>query len=186
MSARPTLLVRPAVVSLLLVAALLAACAGPARRGRTRPGEAAPPTPVEPLRLEEVAGAGDATRRASTRLVLQGLDADAAARPQEALRLYERSLQVDATNPWAYLALARYHAEEGTASLTLSYLDKAQALLGAQRARTPGVEPHLVGLRGEALLAAGRSAEAAPLLERARFLSPSVWADGHLSPSELR
>ncbi len=174
------------MVSVLLATSLLAACAGPARRGRARPYGATPPTPVEALRLSEVADEGDATRRASTRLVLQGLDADAAARPQEAVRLYERALQVDATNPWAYLALARYHAEEGTASLTFSYLDKAQALLGAQHALSPGVEPHLVGLRGEALLAAGRSADAAPLLERARLLSPSVWDDGHLSPSELR
>jgi tetratricopeptide (TPR) repeat protein len=141
---------------------------------------------VQALRLSEVAGDGDATRRASTRLVLQGLDADAAARPLEAVRLYERALQVDATNPWAYLALARYHAEEGTASLTFSYLDKAEALLGAQRALSPQVEPHLVGLRGEALLATGRAADAAPLLERARLLSPSVWDDGHLAPAELR
>ena len=120
------------------------------------------------------------------RVVLQGLDADAAARPQEALRLYERALQVDATNPWAYLALARYHAEEGTPALAFSYLDKVEALLGAQRELAPAVEPHLVGLRGEALVATGRAADAAPLLERARLLSPSVWGDGHLAPSELR
>lgn len=177
---------RPAAVSLLVLATLLAACARPARRGPPGRYGAEPPRPVEALRLADVASSGDASRRASMRVVLQGLDADAAARPQEALRLYERALQVDATNPWAYLALARYHAEEGTPALAFSYLDKVEALLGAQRELAPAVEPHLVGLRGEALVATGRAADAAPLLERARLLSPSVWGDGHLAPSELR
>ena len=63
--------------------------------------------------LSRVAGEGDPARRASMRLVLSGLDADEAGRSAEASSLYERALQVDPTNPYAWLALARQEVFEG-------------------------------------------------------------------------
>jgi tetratricopeptide (TPR) repeat protein len=140
------------------------------------------PEPPEPLRISHVAGHGDPARRASQRLVLEGLDADARGRVQAALGQYERALQVDPTNPFAYLALARHEVQWGSPHRALEVLAQAETLLSA----AAGVEAHLVGLRGAALMALGRSAEAAPLLTRARSLAPQVWADGRLDASELR
>lgn len=140
----------------------------------------------EPLHLADLAGEGDAERRTSMRLVLQGLDADSEGRPDLARGGYENALRVDPSNPYAYLALARYHAEGASPERALSFLDRTSALLEAQGARSPRVEPHLEGLRGAALLAGGRAAEARPHLERARALAPSAWNDGRLSARELR
>jgi tetratricopeptide (TPR) repeat protein len=120
------------------------------------------------------------------RLVLEGLDADASADPDAALVRYERSLQVDPTNPYAYLALARHRVDGEDPGSALPFLDKAQALLEAQGELSPGVEAHVEGLRGSALLASGRRGEAMPLLERARSLAPAAWSDGRLEPEELR
>ena len=139
-----------------------------------------------PLRISEVADEGDGTRRASTRLVLTGLASDAELKPRLALSQYERAIQIDPTNPFAYLALARHYADRSDPGRTLEYLDQAEILLESQDLNFPRVEPHISGLRGSALLVAGRSTEAKPLLERADTLAPSVWGDGRLSPEELR
>jgi tetratricopeptide (TPR) repeat protein len=139
-----------------------------------------------PLRISEVADEGDVTRRASTRLVLTGLASDAERKPRLALSQYERAIQIDPTNPFAYLALARHYAARSDPGRTLEYLDQAEILLESQDLNLSRVEPHLSGLRGSALLAAGRSTEAIPLLERAETLAPSVWGDARLSPEELR
>ena len=139
-----------------------------------------------PLRISEVADAGDVTRRASTGLVLTGLVSDAEFRPRLALSRYERAIQIDPTNPFAYLALARHYADRSDPERTLEYLEQAEILLKSQDLNSPRVEPHLSGLRGSALLAAGGSTEANLLLERADALAPSVWGDERLSPEELR
>ena len=133
-----------------------------------------------------MAVAGDATRRASTRLVLDGLDSEVEGQPRMALSQYERAIQLDATNPYAYLALARYYADRPDPDRTVSYLDQTTMLLNSQGGRSPRVEPHLVGLRGNALYYTGRYDEAQPLLARAHRLAPAVWADGRLAPAELR
>ena len=162
----------------LLLALGLAACRTPGRPilwGR-----------VPPLRISELQAEGDAARRASTRLVLQGLDADVAGSGATAAGHYHRALQVDPTNPYAYLALARHHAEGDTPERGLSFLERTRSLLEAEDALSPRVRAHLVGLRGVALDASGRMHDAVPLLVEASELAPRVWGDGHLSPAELR
>jgi len=139
-----------------------------------------------PLRISEVADEGDAERRASTRLVLEGLDADEDGDPERALSSYELALQVDPTNPWAYIALARHHADGVDPRQALPFLDQAHALLLAQGASSPRADAVLLGLRGQALVASGRYEEGIPWLERAREQSPDVWSDGRLSAAELR
>ena len=120
------------------------------------------------------------------RLVLGGLDEDQALRPAQALALYERALQVDPNNPFAYLALARHHVDGEDPKRALAFLDKADGLLAHSDRRSPGLEADLVGIRGSALYASGRVDSALPLLEQARRLSPAVWDDGHLDAWELR
>jgi tetratricopeptide (TPR) repeat protein len=141
---------------------------------------------VGPVRISELTGEGDGTRRASTRLLVEGLTSDRELRPQLALSRYERAIQIDPTNPFAYLALARHFADRFEPARVLEYLDQAELLLESQGAHSPRVEPHLLGLRGAALQAAGRFAEGEPLLARARELAPSVWGDSHLAPEELQ
>ena len=75
---------------------------------------------VEPFRIGDVAGEGDAARRASTRLVLGGLDAEASGNASRGRSLHERALQVDPTNPYAFLAL-------GDQSLAAGRMDEAEA-----------------------------------------------------------
>ena len=140
------------------------------------------PLPGEPLRLSRVAGGGDAARRASLRIVLSGLDADAAGRSAEASSLYQRSLQVDPTNPYAWLAMARQEVFEGDPDRGLTHLDKAEALLGSDE----GAAAHLAGIRGAGLRAVGQGALAAPFLREASERAPGLWADGKLDASELR
>jgi hypothetical protein len=140
----------------------------------------------ESFHLSDVASGGDPAFRASMRIVLDGLDADLAGDPDLALVRYERSLQVDPMNPYAYLALARHRVEGEDPASALPFLDKSRALLRAQGALTPGVEAHLDGLRGAALLASRRRSEAVPLLDRARSLAPGAWSDGRLDADELR
>ena len=166
-----------ATLILLAVPLLAVGCAGGSGRWALAPP---PPFVISSL------ASGDPARRASNRLLLDGLDRDAEARPELALGLYQRALQVDPTNPYAFLVLARHHAEGLAPERAFSFLDKSDALLGREPAVPPGVEAHLAGLRGAALHAAGRRAEAAPLLERARRLAPGAWSDGHLSARELR
>jgi tetratricopeptide (TPR) repeat protein len=120
------------------------------------------------------------------RFVLQGLDADATGSTDLAADLYQRALQVDPSNPYAYLALGRQRAEGPEPARALAYLEKAQVLFGAQKAETPSVEADLCGLRALALEAAGRSAEAEQQMARAKALAPDIWRDGRLDADELR
>ena len=98
---------------------------------------------------------------------------------------YERAIQVDATNPWAYLVLARYYVEQGEVSRVGSLLDQSAALFEAQGFREPRVGVHLVGLRGSAFVLEGRSADGTLYLERAQELAPGVWGDDQLEAGEL-
>ena len=142
---------------------------------------------------------GDPRRGASLWALRRGLEYAAAGQSDRALIEYERAVQVDATNPFAYVALARHYLELGDAERALRNLDQAELLLGLQ----PGgelysqqateedrtierIRPHLDGLRGGALLAQGREAEALPLLERAREQAPEVWGDGQLAAGEFQ
>jgi tetratricopeptide (TPR) repeat protein len=138
------------------------------------------------LRLSEISGEGDAQRRASLRLVLQGLDAEASGLEGRGVVLYERALGVDATNPFAYLALARHYAAGEDASLALQNLEQAEVLLRSEGDYDGRCEAHLLGLRGAALSASGREDEGRALLERASALAPAEWADGRLAAAELR
>jgi tetratricopeptide (TPR) repeat protein len=154
---------------------LVGGCAGPARA----PREAV-------LRIAEIDQLGDARRQASTRLVVQGLDAEIASTPQRALSRYQQAIRIDPGNPFAYLALARYYVAIADPERALEHLDRTQSLLDPDGALYQSTEPHLWGLRGWALAEAGRSADAGPLLAEARKFAPSVWRDGRLDASELR
>ena len=161
---------------LVVVSLILASSLGCATRIGYRP--------AEPVRISEVAPVGDAVRRASLRLCVEGLRADEAGRDALARSRYERAIQIDPTNPWAYLSLARHEVESGDPDRALEYVEQAESLLRAEGVRSPGVEPHLLGLRGAALQASGR--DGAGDLERAAVLAPASWSDGHLSAAELR
>ncbi len=141
---------------------------------------------LQPLRLSQLTHEGDAARRASLRLVVDGLDADVARDTGRAQARYQRALVVDATNPYAYLAIARLHVEAHDSERALQFLDRAEALLRMQGELTDEVAVHLDGLRGGALYDAGHVEGSAPLLDRARSHAPSVWGDGELSADELR
>jgi tetratricopeptide (TPR) repeat protein len=136
------------------------------------------------LRLTDLGASGDPARRASMRLCIEGLNLDEQGRDSAALSQYQRAIQVDSTNPYAYLALARHEIDEGDPDRALAYIDQAEAFLDAQEALTPGVEAHLSGLRGAALMA--QDGSGALHLDRARRLDPHSWGDGHLDAAELR
>lgn len=138
------------------------------------------------LRLSEVAMQGDATRRASLRLVIDGLTADASGEGQRARGNYARALQLDSGNPYAYLALARHHADAGAAELVAQHLARAEDLFSPSQRASPRVWVHLIGLRGVALRLEGQNAEADRLLARAAGSAPSVWGDARLGADELR
>lgn len=137
-------------------------------------------------RVEDVANDGDPMRRASTRLVLDGLASDAGGNAARALSQYERAVLVDSGNPYAYLALARYHVEQRDGGRALAYLDRARVLFESLAIDSPRVEMHLVGLRGNALQLQGRMLEGDALLRRAARGAPDVWGDGRLTADELR
>jgi hypothetical protein len=172
------------VVMAAAVLAVVLACAGPGRVTPVRGGA---------LRISEVAERGDPLRRASTRLVLQGLDT---GEPQRALSHYERAIKIDTTNPYAYLALASYEVQWGDVERGMQSLSQAELLLESEELRSPRVEPHLIGLHGRGQLRMRRHArlvktnrriaEGESLLERARRLAPEVWGDGWLTADELR
>lgn len=154
------------------------ACAGPTGP-RTSPK-------VDPLRISEVAKSGDPTRRASTRLVLNGL---AASPPEQGLTHYERAIKIDATNPYAYLALAAFEVQWGDLERGEQSLAQSELLFDSQDLRSPRVEPHLVGLRGRAKLRGydtGEHNAGEALLDEAKAMAPQVWGDGWLSVTELR
>ncbi|HXV36688.1 MAG TPA: hypothetical protein VEC18_06055 [Myxococcota bacterium] len=139
-----------------------------------------------PLRISEVEQAGDARRRASTGLVVEGLDAELASRRERALSRYADAIRTDPGNPFAYLALARFYADARDAERALENLERAQSLLDAEQPYDRSVEPHLRGLRGWSLAVAGQRASAEPLLAEARRLAPVVWDDARLEARELR
>ena len=143
------------------------------------------PATVEAFRISEVAAVGDPARRASLRIVMKGLEADIAGQGERALGIYEEAIRVDPTNPYAYLAIARHHAEIHDPEWALSFLDKADSLFRAEAGLARRVEPHLVGLRGQILYASGDVDAALPLLQLAWESAPDVWDDGRLSAEEL-
>ena len=144
------------------------------------------PTAVEPLRLTQVRDQGDPQRRASVRLVLDGLAADASGQSERANGRYDYALQLDPTNPYVYLAVGRHRAVGTDPVSALAFIDRAEALLRAEGAYSPRVEAHLVGLRGAVWYSSGQVEAGARALERARELAPDVWRDGELSADELR
>ena len=135
--------------------------------------------------FEEAAQRGDPQRRASMGLVLEGIAFDERGDTRKALSKYERSLQMDSGNPYAYLALARYFIEQGDIESGLVYLDQARTMFEDAGLISNRVEAHLRGLRGSALQAQGRMRDASPLLDYAARLDPAVWGDGQLEPGEL-
>lgn len=141
---------------------------------------------LDPVRISQVMQGGDAPRRASLLLVDEGLASDALGRPEAALARYERALQVDATNPYAYLAIARHHVEARDSSRALQFLDHAESLLRVRGELPDEVRVHLLGLRGGALYDLGELPRGTELLDRARELAPTIWGDGSLQPEELR
>lgn len=141
---------------------------------------------LTPVRISDLFEHGDAARRASLRLVDDGLSADEQGEPARAQARYERALQVDVTNPYAYLAIARHHLEEQDPVSALQFLDRADSLLQIGGDLPPEVEVHLLGLRGGALYDSGRIEEGVELLDRARAISPEIWGDGALRAEELR
>lgn len=158
---------------------LLAGCAGPEGPGALSGGGA--------LRISDVAAAGDATRRASTRLVLACLGTrDMAAGMSQC----ERAIAIDATNPYAYLAVATHEIQWGDVERGAQFLRQAALLLESENANSPRVAPHLAGLSGRAYVrsrsAVRASTEAASGLDRAARMAPDVWGDGWLTPDELR
>jgi hypothetical protein len=161
-----------------LVASFAVACAtGVAPR---------PPAQVRPLRISEVVGDGDPTRRASTRLVIKGLESSP---PEQGLFDYERALRIDATNPYAYLALAAFEIQWGDLEQGVHALAQSELLLDAEGLKSPRVEPHLIGLRGRSMLRSYDDVErhaGEKWLEEARRRAPEVWGDGWLGVAELR
>jgi tetratricopeptide (TPR) repeat protein len=141
---------------------------------------------VKPVRISDLGEGGDPARRASLRLVDDGLSADAQGEPARAQARYERALQVDVGNPYAYLAIARHHIEEQDPLRALQFLDRADSLLRMSGDLPPDVSVHLLGLRGGALYDSGQMEEGVELLDRAREISPEIWGDGTLSAEELR
>ena len=139
--------------------------------------------PIEALRLSQLASRGDPARRASLGLCTDGLRADVAGRAVAARSQYERAIALDPTNPWAYLVLARHEVALGDPQRALEYVQQAETLLRTEGAFLPGVEPHIEGLRGAALIASGRPG--GEQLRRAAALSPDVWRDGRLDADEL-
>ncbi|MBW2424412.1 MAG: hypothetical protein JRG86_09190 [Deltaproteobacteria bacterium] len=164
------------VWALVLVAV---GCAGldPPERG---PGR------TTPLTVSAALGESDARRDASLRLVIEGLDADSSGQGALALAKYERAVRVDATNPFAYLALARHHLEASSLPEATAFLDQARSLFEAEDRLGPEVGVWGIGLRAGIDRAAGREDRAAQRFERARQLAPAIWEDEWLSAAELR
>jgi tetratricopeptide (TPR) repeat protein len=170
-----------------------------ARRERTRAGEPpeelpTPPSfeqgplepPEPPLTASAAIGRYDARRDASLRIVIAGLDADAAGDPTRALASYQQAVRLDATNPIAFLALARHHVAAGNPEEASAFLDQARALFESEGDLGSAVDVWGVGLRAWIDRAEGRDAEADSRFDAARSLSPEIWRDELLSADELR
>lgn len=138
---------------------------------------------IVPQRVSQVATQGDPARRASLRLCADGLRADIDQRFAAARGQYERAMQIDPTNPWVYLVLARHEVEIGDADRALQYARQAETLLRSEGTYSPGVEMHVSGLRGAALESLGQSGEM--YLDRAATLAPELWGDWRLDADEL-
>jgi len=137
------------------------------------------------LGFEDAAMRGDPQRRASMRLVIEGINADQTGDTRRALSRYERSLQIDSGNPYAHLALARHFIELDDTSRGLVHLDQARTMFEDAGPISPLLESHLQGLRGSALRSEGRLAAAQPMLDHAARLAPDLWDDGRLDADEL-
>ena len=159
-------------VGLCVLAAWSWGCASPG--GSTGTGR---------ISLEE---AGDPARRASNRLVVDGLDADAAGATDRARSRYQRAVQIDASNPFAQLALARHCLEAGDSALAIAHLDQAELLFESDSQPHRGFETHVVGMRGIAARELDPPNEGEAMLEEARRALPEVWGDAWLSADELR
>jgi len=144
------------------------------------------PETVDPIRISELFEDAPPARRASLRLVDEGLAADAEQNRSRAQSRYERALQVDPSNPYAYLAIARHEIGGLRPERALTFLDRCEGLLRMDGNESPRVLVHLVGIRGAALQRSGREEEGAELLDRAAAMAPGVWGDGVLSADELR
>jgi Flp pilus assembly protein TadD len=167
------------------LAALTLACAslayGNACSVTPRTTEVVAPARPPALRISAIAGEGDARRRASTQLVLDGLASEMRGSSREAAARYGDALRVDANNPFAALAFARLEIFTGDADRGLAHLDRYAALAGARADAA-----HLAGLRGAALARLGKRALAQPYLHEASALAPTVWGDARLDAPELR
>lgn len=139
------------------------------------------------LRIGDVAAEGDPQRRASTRLVLAGLETED---PRHAVSHFERAIKTDATNPYAFLALAAYEIQWGDVERGEHALNQADQIFRAEQLHSPRVAPHLDGLRGRAMLrridAPNSDAEGVAQLDRAKRAAPDVWGDRWLTADELR
>jgi len=165
-----------ACLASLLVSLLVPGCTW--LRGR--------PAEVVALRLTDIGEEGDPARRASLRLAIEGLESDADGESARARGLYERALQVDPTNPYAYLALARHEAEGIDPGRALAPLAQARLRFQQEALDTKAVEVHLTGLEGAVWYATGRIDAGVQALEEARRTAPEAWADGRLEAHELR
>ena len=133
-----------------------------------------------------LAEAGDPARRASNRLVVDGLDADAAGATDRARSRYQRAVQIDASNPFAQLALARHCVETGDPAQAIAHLDHAELLFESDLELRRSFETHVAGLRGLAERELDPPNGGVVLLEEARRASPQIWGDAWLSAHELR
>lgn len=146
-----------------------------------------PPAPVEPpLTASAALGRYDARRDASLRLVIAGLDADAAGDPARGLASYQRAVRLDATNPIAFLALARHHVANGDPEEASAFLDQARALFESEGELGSSVDVFGIGLRAWIDRAEGHDAEADSRFQAARELSPEIWRDELLSADEMK
>ena len=141
---------------------------------------------TRPLRISDKLSEGDATRRASVRLVVEGLDADAVGLSARALSRYERAIQTDPTNPYAFLALARHNAEAERPERALALLDQAEVLLQSEGELAPAAQIQIRGLRSWVMWKQTGAPESAVTLDEVAAASPEVWGDGRLSSQELR
>lgn len=168
---------------MLLAIVLGGALSGCVAGQRFVPGFA--PT-AEPLTASAAVGLYDSARDASLRLVVAGLDEDALGEPSRALASYQRAIRVDPTNPFAFLALARHHLEDGSLDEASAFLDQARSLFEAEQTLGPSVDVWGLGLRAGIERGRGQDDRADALFDRARALSPSIWGDERLSAAELR
>ena len=161
-------------ILLLALAALWGACS-------SLPGALA----RGPIRISELVEQGDAVRRASLQLLIEGLEADVDGAHARAKGRYERAIQLDPTNPYAYLAFARFEIDRRRAEQARAFLDQTYALFDAEGGMPPRGEAHFFGLDGAVEAIRGQRADAARLFERARRLAPAVWGDAYLTADEL-